>query len=190
MTTAASATNKRPAIIQAALELFSERGIDGTTTREIAARAGITEGAIYRHFPSKDALAGGIFVDCMDRLLEQLQAAAAAEGTHQERLCRTACAFLAFAGENPEAYGYIMAAHQVNLAELASRRAKPKDVFAEIIADGITAGEFREMDVQLATALVVGMCIRTIFFWDSGLLVMSKEDVHAGVCDAARRVLT
>ena len=38
---------------QAALELFSERGYEGTTTAEIAARAGVTERTYFRHFPDK-----------------------------------------------------------------------------------------------------------------------------------------
>ena len=37
----------------AALELFRERGYDGTTAAEIAARAGVTERTFFRHFPDK-----------------------------------------------------------------------------------------------------------------------------------------
>lgn len=38
---------------QAAVELFRERGYDGTTAAEIAARAGVTERTFFRHFPDK-----------------------------------------------------------------------------------------------------------------------------------------
>ena len=38
---------------QAALELYRERGYEGTTTAEIAARAGVTERTFFRHFPDK-----------------------------------------------------------------------------------------------------------------------------------------
>lgn len=44
------------AILAAAQKLFGEQGIDRTTMQEIAAAAGISAGAIYRYFPSKDAL--------------------------------------------------------------------------------------------------------------------------------------
>jgi AcrR family transcriptional regulator len=38
---------------KAALELFAEHGFDGTTTEQIAARAGVTERTYFRHFPDK-----------------------------------------------------------------------------------------------------------------------------------------
>ena len=39
---------------------FATSGFRGTTTRELAARVGITEAALYRYFPSKEALYGAI----------------------------------------------------------------------------------------------------------------------------------
>ncbi len=39
-----------------ALNLFSQKGFDGTTTKEIAASAGVTEAIVFRHFPSKQSL--------------------------------------------------------------------------------------------------------------------------------------
>ncbi len=51
----------RGAILQAASRLFRERGIDGTGVAEIAKEAGLTHGALYAHFPSKDALAAAAF---------------------------------------------------------------------------------------------------------------------------------
>jgi TetR/AcrR family transcriptional regulator len=51
-----SAPHRRAQLLEAALNLFSEKGFDGATTREIAARAGVTEAIIFRHFPTKQAL--------------------------------------------------------------------------------------------------------------------------------------
>lgn len=51
-----SAAERRARILTAAMELFAERGYEGTTIGEIAVRAGITAAVIYDHFPSKAAL--------------------------------------------------------------------------------------------------------------------------------------
>jgi TetR/AcrR family transcriptional regulator len=50
------AVDRRRQLLDAALELFSRKGFGGTTTKEIAALAGVTEAIIFRHFPSKQAL--------------------------------------------------------------------------------------------------------------------------------------
>ena len=67
----------KPRIERAALEAFVADGVDATTTKAIAARAGVSEGAIYRHWKSKDALAVGLFMDChrrLSRLIEDVPA--------------------------------------------------------------------------------------------------------------------
>ena len=51
-----SALDRRRQIIRTASTLFARRGYRGTTTREIAERAGINEALLFRHFPSKEKL--------------------------------------------------------------------------------------------------------------------------------------
>lgn len=47
---------RRRAIVQAAVPLFARKGFAGTTTRELAEAAGISEALLFRHFPSKQSL--------------------------------------------------------------------------------------------------------------------------------------
>lgn len=56
-----SGEERRNSIIDAALELFAEKGFSGTRTREIAARAGISETLIFQHFKDKETLYGATF---------------------------------------------------------------------------------------------------------------------------------
>ena len=64
----------RPLILQSALELFETRGYPGTTTREIADRAGVAEALVFRHFGSKAELYSeavlGPMVDFIDEWVE------------------------------------------------------------------------------------------------------------------------
>jgi TetR/AcrR family transcriptional regulator len=50
------AEDRRRQLIDTALDVFASKGFDGTTTKEIATAAGVTEAVIFRHFPSKHAL--------------------------------------------------------------------------------------------------------------------------------------
>jgi TetR/AcrR family transcriptional regulator len=51
-----SAEDRRRQLIEVAIDLFSKKGFGGTTTREIAAAAGVTEAIIFRHFATKQDL--------------------------------------------------------------------------------------------------------------------------------------
>jgi TetR/AcrR family transcriptional regulator len=69
-----SADPTRERIVAAALDLFSERSFEGATTREIAARAGVTQPLLNYHFRSKDEL----WRTAVDGLFESLSEALAA----------------------------------------------------------------------------------------------------------------
>jgi AcrR family transcriptional regulator len=74
---------RRKAIVAAAVPLFARKGFAGTTTRELAEAAGISEGLLFRHFPSKKHLYGEILqLGCEgDPALERLAALEPSTGT-------------------------------------------------------------------------------------------------------------
>jgi AcrR family transcriptional regulator len=51
-----TAEERRASIVEAAIDLFSERGFRGTTTRELAAAVGVSEPVLYQHFDTKRSL--------------------------------------------------------------------------------------------------------------------------------------
>src|SRR5215813_3476790 len=55
-TTRLDSDERRKAIVAAAIPLFARKGFAGTTTRELAEAAGISEALLFRHFPSKQSL--------------------------------------------------------------------------------------------------------------------------------------
>jgi AcrR family transcriptional regulator len=59
-TTRLDSDERRKAIVLAAVPLFARKGFSGTTTKELAEAAGISEGLLFRHFPSKKHLYGEI----------------------------------------------------------------------------------------------------------------------------------
>jgi AcrR family transcriptional regulator len=64
---------KRAAILKAAFELFSTRGVGTVTIADLAARAGVSQVTIYNYFGSKDGLAREVFRIVLDRQTEETE---------------------------------------------------------------------------------------------------------------------
>src|SRR5438309_7219386 len=55
---------RREAIINAVRKVFAEQGFHGTTTRELAEAAGVSEALLFKHFPNKESLYAAMLVSC------------------------------------------------------------------------------------------------------------------------------
>ncbi|CAA0137508.1 HTH-type transcriptional repressor [Mycolicibacterium vanbaalenii] len=65
-----TAEESRRRLEEAAITLFSQRGYDGTGTRDIAARADVAEKLIFRHYGGKDALLAAAVETAMEEVLD------------------------------------------------------------------------------------------------------------------------
>jgi AcrR family transcriptional regulator len=93
---------RRALVLDAARAAFSELGLDGTSIREIAQRAGYTPGAIYSYFASKEEVYGALLGESLERLNAQVAAACEGpSGRDAERVRAAATAFFDFYRENP-----------------------------------------------------------------------------------------
>jgi AcrR family transcriptional regulator len=63
--------NRREQILDAAAELFAAKGFHGVSVGELGKACGITGPALYKHFPSKDAVLAEMLVSISERLLEE-----------------------------------------------------------------------------------------------------------------------
>jgi AcrR family transcriptional regulator len=63
----ADARRNRAKVLEAAEEVFAEQGV-GASTEEVARRAGVGVGTVFRHFPTKEALLEAVLVERMSRL--------------------------------------------------------------------------------------------------------------------------
>jgi AcrR family transcriptional regulator len=60
-----SSEERRRAIVDAVRGVFADKGFDGTTTRELARAAGVSEALLYKHFPSKESLYAAMLDACV-----------------------------------------------------------------------------------------------------------------------------
>ncbi len=182
--------NSKNRISNVALGLFIKRGIKSTTTKEIAKKAGIAEGTIYKHFKSKDDIARELFTTNMDMFREKLLENTGDYTNPNEILKALVQNFFDFAKNHPKSYSYIMEAHFTELRRIPKEKPKPKDAFIKAIRLGIEKGDFREIDENLGAALVIGMITRAILFFNNGFIDWGYDRVVAEVANSAIRVLS
>jgi AcrR family transcriptional regulator len=92
----------RQRLLRAALEMYGTDGFLATTTPELARRAGIAEGTIYRHFPSKEALLNAVYQGVQGWVLKLIRDLDADRSlTPRERLMRVGRGLINAASRDP-----------------------------------------------------------------------------------------
>src|SRR6476646_830673 len=66
-------------ILAAVRKVFAQKGLEGTTTRELAKEAGVSEALLYKHYPSKEALYQAMACVCDDDFTRELKKVEALE---------------------------------------------------------------------------------------------------------------
>lgn len=149
---------RRQAILRAALSLMSERSFGQTAVPEIAARAGVAAGTIYRHFESKEALGNAVYRDCKARLASHLDAAVATADGARDLVSRLWRGLHGFWQQQPQALRFLeMHRHQPYL-DAESRRVA-RDVFRHVTAlleRAQAGGGLRRDPPELLVALAFG----------------------------------
>ncbi|MFD4181126.1 TetR/AcrR family transcriptional regulator [Rhodococcus sp. NPDC058514] len=141
-------TARRDEILVHAAQLFCERGVAGTTVRDIADAVGILSGSLYHYFGSKDAIALEIVVTFLDDLNERYETTADPALSARERLSQMISQSFAAASDHPfatEIYqneGWLSAQPPESRIAVAVGRAH--DFWRSAIGLGVAEGELRD----------------------------------------------
>ena len=149
-----------PEILRAAVKLFVDKGIEGTTTKDIAHAAGVSEGALYRHFKSKDDLAWYIFSTHLNDFSMKLMGEVSRQkNTKQKIRAYVSTCFQAFE-EDQDLFTYLIVSEHRELRNFPPSSIHIGTVALKIIEDGQKAGEIKRMDPYVAGSFIVGTVIR------------------------------
>jgi AcrR family transcriptional regulator len=137
--TRADAVRNRERVVAAAAEVFAEKG-EAAVVPEIAARAGVGKGTVYRCFPTKDHLVAAVASERVRWFEREARAAAAAEDPWG--------AFGAFVERAAEAHsrdrGMVASMSQsIELPELVAARAAAHDALGELMDRAVAQGAMR-----------------------------------------------
>ena len=164
MSTAAAAPT-RERLLDAARELIEQDGYSAASVLQVAERAGVAAGTLYRHFESKEDLFVEVFrAVCAREERAMLAAGAALQAsgacTSIERLEEVLATFARRALRNPR-LAWALLAEPVDPrvdAERLAYRMRYTAYVAESLRRAIADGEIPELDVEFTAAAVVGGC--------------------------------
>jgi AcrR family transcriptional regulator len=149
----------RDAIVAGTLSLVAEGGWAAASMHDVARRAGVATGSLYRHFPSKGDLLAEVFADAAGRELAIVRDIATDEARPPlERLGAAIEAFAHRANSAPQ-LAYALMAEPVDPAVEAARLANKRAyhaVFAATLDAAAAAGEIAPLDTALAATAIVG----------------------------------
>lgn len=147
-------------IEQAALSLFVEKGVDASTTREIAQRAGVSEGAIYRHFDSKDELASTMFLAVHTRLATLIREAAREKRSIAEQASAVIDAYCATADADfPLFTFHLLYTHR--FLPTPEGVDNPVDAVEDMISVAMKRREIARGDPAFIAGLALGLVLQT-----------------------------
>ncbi len=151
----------RQTILDESLKLFVEQGFTETTTRDIAKACGISEGAIYRHFETKDEIGWELFsrnyaaaADRLETLWRSQPEFRVALRAIVQDLCR-------MFDEEPYRFRYLLLAQHNFLRRMKPEMRSPIRVLRALIEQGINQRQVALADAALATAFAQGPLLLT-----------------------------
>jgi AcrR family transcriptional regulator len=150
-------------LLDAALELFVERGFSATRSEDVAARAGVSKGTLYLYFPSKEELLKAVIRQkVVNPIAEGMELVRSFKGSSAELLAQMLRLWWRRVGETT-ASGIVklMTSEVRNFPEMAQFYvdevvAPSNRMMARMVRRGIASGEFRAVDVPRVVSALVG----------------------------------
>jgi AcrR family transcriptional regulator len=152
-------TAGRSRVLEAAADVFADLGFHGTTTRDIALRAGLSPAALYAHFRSKEEALFEVTRLGHEAVLSLMQEASSSEVSPPARLYAVTRDFVDWHATNhrrARAINYDLSAlAPEHFAVINAMRHEIKGVFVRIIQAGVDGGTMMATDPELeATAMI------------------------------------
>jgi AcrR family transcriptional regulator len=171
---------KRTAMMQAAVEIFSERGYQAATIRDIVKEADVSIGTFYFYFPDKETLFVHLYEETADFLLHTLQQAANSRATFAQKIKAILQAYVSIAIFEPAVVELLLVAGVGTVPALSLKTASFREklilIWQRPLSEAIKKGQVPDQNERRTAEGVSGAVDQVIL---SLLAQSDREEVAA-----------
>ena len=162
--------SKKQDLINAAVRLMAKRGLRGTTVRSIAQEAGVTEGALYRHYASKAELYLDIYTRIVTDMIRAKEAIAFSDTPIRDKLRDWVRVSYEFFDEHADAFTFVLLTpHEFTETERPIATLQGL-MFTDLVERAQASGELPRMPPELALSHFTGVMLNVPRLINEGTL--------------------
>jgi len=162
----------RERLINAAIEAFAEKGFAGTTTRDIASRAGMSPAAVYVHHDSKESLLFTVSIEGHRSALDIIARASTSSTDPVERLRSMVYDFSLWHADNSRVGRIVQYEYHAltdeHRAEVATYRRSIERTMQDALADGVSQGVLDVDDVPGTAFSLLSLGVDLVRWFEPG----------------------
>lgn len=178
--------DRRGELLAAAERLFSQRGYEATSVRDIADALDIKAGSLYAHIETKEDLLWEILTAAADRFFAAVRPIVQSNLVTVEKLRRCIAAHVQVITKSAAAAAIFTTEwrhlNEPRRREFAARRDEYERIFRGLVHDAIREGVFGDVDEKFATLLILSS-INWIYQWYRPDGPMSPEEIARRITD-------
>jgi AcrR family transcriptional regulator len=188
-----AATERKSAILSAALAVFAEKGIEAATIDDIRQRSQASVGSIYHHFGTKEGIAAALFMQGLDDYWAQLIERTAQAEDAERAIHAMIATHLEWVTANPELARFLFSrrqavapAHEQDVRELTAGHFK---TLLDLLKPWFRQGILRRLPHELYAPLLLGPAQELARHWLSGRVKLDPRSAIDELAGAAWRSL-
>ena len=155
---------KKEIIENAAIYLFSTKGLARTTIRDIAGKAGVAEGAMYRHYSGKNDMAWSLFSKEVERFsVGLIPLLFNPEVPFKSKVCSGIEYMYKYYQDYPNRFAFILLTqHGFPGEKLLDDQTNPNDIIIRFVKENIRCGNIRKADPVILSGLLMGAILQPV----------------------------
>lgn len=150
-------------MLEAAAQLFKERGYRGATLQDVAYQIGLTRTAIYYYFSSKEQLLYRMLEEALGDAIGRFEKIASSDASPEQKLHEMIREYVSLVIRNGPSWWVLLSEGEQNLPPRQYRRLhrlvrQQDSILQKIFNEGVESGKFSPLDPKLAVFAISGMC--------------------------------